>query len=90
MIIKTISATYERKFNLGDYNSMTVGATAWADLEEEDAEREAFAQLFASLKETVKEQAMPVLSKQTAKVSEVFAGLPKSVTEGHDGDQGTD
>jgi len=33
MRIKTISVTYERKLNLGDYNSATIGATLWADLD---------------------------------------------------------
>jgi hypothetical protein len=40
MQIKTISVVYERKFNLGNYQSATLGCTAWADLdiETDDAE----------------------------------------------------
>lgn len=85
MNIKTISVTYERKFNLGDYNSMTVGATAWADLEEGEDATHAYEELFSEVKETVKQQSLPVLKKQTADVAEVFAGVPVAVrgTHGH-------
>ena len=43
MYIKTISASYERKVNLGDFSSMTVGASTWADLDEDEhhADRDA-------------------------------------------------
>jgi hypothetical protein len=34
--IKTIAAGYERKFNLGDYNSLNLEVTCWADLEDGD------------------------------------------------------
>ena len=33
MNIKTISVSYERKFNMGNYQSATIGFTVWADLE---------------------------------------------------------
>lgn len=78
MRVKTISVVYERKFNLGDFNSMTVGATAWADLDEGEGEEEAFDTLFAEVKEVVKEQSLPVIRQLKAKVQEVFAGLPVS------------
>lgn len=76
MKIKTISAVYERKFNTGDYSSMTIGATVWADLDEGDDPEKAFEQLYALAKEEVKTQAMPVLSKLSIKTQEVFQGLP--------------
>lgn len=78
MRVKTISAVYERKFNLGDFNSMTVGATAWADLDENEDSVAAYAALFTEVKEVVKEQSLPVVQKLKAKVQEVFAGLPVS------------
>ncbi|MEG4286272.1 hypothetical protein QUB68_24385 [Microcoleus sp. A006_D1] len=40
MIIKTIAVSYERKFNLQDFNSVTIGCTLWAQIdpsENEDA-----------------------------------------------------
>ena len=76
MNVKTISVTYGRKFNLGDYNSAAIEAAAWADLEEGEDSREAYAALFAEVKEVVKEQSMPLLRKLKANVDEVFAGLP--------------
>lgn len=33
MIIKTVSVTYERKQNLGDFNSATAACSLWANLE---------------------------------------------------------
>lgn len=36
MRIKTISVTYERKINLGDYNSATLGVSIWADVDEDE------------------------------------------------------
>jgi len=40
MLIKTIAISYERKFNLQDFNSVTIGCTLWAQIdpsENEDA-----------------------------------------------------
>jgi hypothetical protein len=36
MRIKTVSVEYQRKLNLGDYNSATLGITLWADLDSTD------------------------------------------------------
>jgi hypothetical protein len=38
MRVKTVSVAYERKINLGDYNSATIGLSLWADLDEKDDE----------------------------------------------------
>lgn len=80
MQVKTISVTYGRKFSTGNYESMTIDATLWADLDvEEDDADECMAELFAQVKAAVKEQALPVLTAQrgaTAKVTEMFAGKP--------------
>ena len=76
MRVKTISVVYERKLNLGDYNSATVGATAWADLDEGENEIQAYAVLFAEVKGVVKEQALPLVKKNKAEVKEFLMGLP--------------
>lgn len=76
MRVKTISVTYERKFNLGDFNSATIGAVAWADLDEGEDEKIAYDQLFAEVKDVVKKQSMPLFARLTAKVEELFQGLP--------------
>lgn len=61
MIIKTISATYERKINLGNYNSVNLGMTAWADLGEgENAELVAKA-VRAYCRENVRAEALQLI-----------------------------
>jgi hypothetical protein len=36
MKVKTVSVEYQRKINLGDYNSATIGLTLWADVDEDE------------------------------------------------------
>ena len=83
MNIKTVSVTYERKINLGDYNSATIGITMWADVEPEENENldEIMGALWSMAKENVKAQAIPLVRRQQAEVIEVFMGLPKEVRE---------
>jgi len=76
MQVKTISVTYGRKWNLGSFESMHIEASAWADLDQGEEELGAYARLFAEVKDVVKAEAMPVLRKTTARVEEVYAGLP--------------
>ena len=78
MKVKTVSFTYERKFNLGDFNSAAIGCTVWADVDVEAGEspEAAIAECAALAKATVKEQAAPLFAKQSARVKEIFAGLP--------------
>jgi hypothetical protein len=61
MNVKTVSVTYERKFNLGDYQSGTFGVTLWADLDEGENEDEAMHALWGMAKANVKAAAMPVV-----------------------------
>lgn len=87
MHIKTISVLYERRFDLGSYESLKVESAAWAELEGGENVMDAYATLFATVKEAVKEAAMPVLRPKQAMVQEVFAGLPV-VNEGKGGRNG--
>jgi len=77
-VVKTVSVTYGRKFNLGDYNSATVDCTIWADLDPEENLDAAMHDLWAMAKENVKSQAQPLLAKNgaNANVKEFFLGLP--------------
>jgi hypothetical protein len=77
--LKTVSVTYGRKFNLGDYNSATVDCTLWADLDEGDNEADAMAALWEMAKNNVKAQALPLVQKQSANVEQIFMGLPMQV-----------
>jgi hypothetical protein len=75
MKIKTISITYERKFNLGDYNSATCGCTAWADIADDEPVEPALTELREVCRESVRTQAAPLLGKQpNARTLETFAG----------------
>ena len=79
MNLKTISVTYERKFNLGDYNSAHIGMTLWADLEADEDEAEASTALWEMAKANVKAQALPLVMKKQAEVKDIFMGLPVAV-----------
>lgn len=79
MKINTVSVVYERKFNLGDYNSAHIGITLWADLEDDESPEEVRAILFEQAKAEVRAQALPVIQHQKAEVVKAFAGLPEHV-----------
>lgn len=81
MQLKTVSVTYGRKFNLGDYNSATVDCTLWADLEPGEDEAAAMTALWEMAKNNVKVQALPLVQKQTANVESIFMGLPVQVRQ---------
>lgn len=87
--IKTISVHYERKFNLGDYNSATIGIQVWADVDHEQLDW-AMRQLWGMAKENVRAQALPLVAKQKAEVEEVFLGLPQELREAINADSRTD
>lgn len=61
MKVKTISVTYGRKFNLGNYESAEIAATLWADLDEAENEAERTAELYTKAKEAIREQALPLV-----------------------------
>ncbi|MCG6138453.1 MAG: hypothetical protein MET45_28160 [Nostoc sp. LLA-1] len=76
MEIKTISVTYHRKFNLGDYESLELGYSLWAQIDPEEDAEGATQFLYMQAKASVKEAAMPLIKtsayqmskyKQTAK-----------------------
>jgi hypothetical protein len=76
MQIKTISFVYERKWNTGNYESASVGMTAWADIAEDEDPVEAARQLENFVKAEVKAQSLPLLGDRKAQVKEFFGGLP--------------
>lgn len=74
--VKTVSVTYERKHNLGDYNSAAIGCTLWADVSEDQDLDAAMHGLWEMAKANVKAQLLPLATKQAAQVEQVFMGLP--------------
>ncbi len=81
MKLKTVSVTYGRKFNLGDYQSATLDVTLWADLDEDDDEGDVMAGLWAMAKNNVKAQAMPILKQQAEQAETILLGLPPELQE---------
>lgn len=81
MQLKSILATYGRKYNLGDYNSAHVEISLFADLDEGDDEAEAA----EALRQMARHQVMVELARLdqriAAKVGDVFMGLPAKVRQ---------
>nr|WP_224095959.1 hypothetical protein [Nostoc sp. MS1] len=65
MDIKTISVIYQRKFNLGDYESVEVGCSLWGQIDPEDDAEGATQFLFEQAKAAVKEAAMPLIKSSS-------------------------
>lgn len=86
MKLKTVSVTYSRKLNLGDYNSVHSEVSLWADLEEGDDEAAAAEALRTMARNQVGLELARVEQKLAAKVEGVFAGLPLSVQKQINGD----
>ncbi|RCJ18458.1 hypothetical protein A6770_33010 [Nostoc minutum NIES-26] len=63
MEIKTISVTYQRKFNLGDYESLEIGCSLWGQIDPEEDPEGATQFLYQQAKTAVKEAAKPVLKE---------------------------
>ena len=79
--IKTVSVTYGRKINLGDFNSATIECTLWAGLKEGEDTDSAMHQLWDMATSNVQAKAGVVTRKLEAKFEEVFLGLPVETQE---------
>ena len=79
--VKTVSVTYERKHNLGDYSSANIGCTIWADVSDDQDLDTAMPGLWDMAKANVKAQLLPLTSKTKATVEQVFMGLPLELQE---------
>lgn len=78
--VTTISVTYGRKFNLGDYNSAHIEISIWADLDlDEDDPQVVTEELYKEAKRQVKDQALPLIANQKAEIERAFLGLPTDV-----------
>ena len=97
MKLTTVSATYERKNNLGDYNSAHIGVSLWADLEDGDDPAMATDALREMARNHVMTEMARIKPELQAKIQGIFMGLPVSVqqaietngtngTGGHDAD----
>lgn len=81
MKLTAISATYGRKMNLGDYNSVHAEVTLWADVEEGDDPAESAEALRQMARNHVMQELSRVKPELAAKVQNLFMGLPLEVQE---------
>lgn len=90
MKITTLSVTYGRKINLGDYNSANIEMSIWAELEEGDDEAQISAALWEMAKNNVKAQVLPLKRDDEARVEKIYLGLPVEVREAINGNGGNE
>lgn len=70
--IKTVCVHYQRKFNLGDYQSAAIGIDIWADVTEEE-DLGAAMQRLKDAKRQTEGEAMQALKKILSKYADLFA-----------------
>jgi hypothetical protein len=56
MKVSQVAVAYTRKFNMGDYNSLGLECTLWADLEEGDTSADVIQALQDQAREAVKRE----------------------------------
>lgn len=64
MKVDKVAVGYERKHNLGDYNSVTAEVSLWADLEDGDDPQAVIAELQEMAREDVKRELLRVTQKK--------------------------
>ncbi len=74
--ITTVSSTYERKMNLGDFNSVNIGVTLWAQLEDTDDEADVTTALRDMARNHVVTEMSRLEPKLASKVQNIIMGLP--------------
>jgi len=84
MKIKTVSVTYGRKLNLGDFCSAHVEATIWADLDEGESEHAVMEGLWGMAKANVKAQLLSLTPNHETQVDKTFLGIPVIEEEEND------
>lgn len=81
MELKTISTTYGRKLNLGDYNSIHIEMSLWADLEEGDDPALGAEALRQMARHQVMTEMARIKPSLEAEITDIFMGLPVSVRD---------
>ncbi|MFW9262003.1 hypothetical protein [Nostoc sp. CALU 546] len=71
MKIGTVSVSYSRKFNLGNYESIELGCSLWAQVEDEEDADGVVQFLYHQAKVAVKEAVMPVIKVNEFQISKV-------------------
>lgn len=71
MKITTVSISYSRKFNLGGYESLDLGCSLWAQVEDEEDPDGVVQFLYQQAKASVKQAATPVLKASQYQMNKV-------------------
>lgn len=79
MIITKIAVVYGGKLNLGNYESATIELHIEASLDSGDDAAAVEQDLWQRAKESVREQARPLVEARKQSVNAVFAGLPADI-----------
>lgn len=90
MHIKTIAVNYERKVNLGNYESATISASAWADLDKDEDPDICFQGLWLQIRGEVRDIARKITASRrniSDKPTDQPQGMVKSDNEDPDDDQ---
>ncbi|WP_193201056.1 hypothetical protein [Nostoc sp. MG11] len=69
MKISTVSISYSRKFNLGQFESIDIGCSVWAQVEDEEDADGVVQFLYHQAKTAVKSAAMPVIKANEFQIS---------------------
>jgi len=81
MLLNSVSITYGRKVNLGDYNNANIEVTIGADMELGDDIHTVMQELWTMAKANVRAQVLPLLIKGK-ETSDTPLGLPNSQRNG--------
>lgn len=76
MKVKAISVEFQFKANMGDYQSATIGASTWADVEEGEDPEACRAKLFEDVKVSVRDSLAQIKLWRQKQVNEILSGLP--------------
>lgn len=73
MKFKTFGATYTRKFNLGNYESVEIGASVYADVDMDDEVDKTLNYMLSVCKKSVADNVPPSYKKMKSNVSIKFS-----------------
>ena len=79
MIIKIAAVEYRRKFNLGNYESVEISASLWANIQEDEDESAIMEYLFQTCKGQVQANIPPSYKRTNPNVTSTFFKNGKEV-----------
>ncbi len=77
-----MSISYSRKFNLGQFESIDIGCSLWAQVEDEENADGVVQFLYHQAKASVKEAAMPVIKANEFQINKAKSQRKVTTDEG--------